>query len=308
MMWSLPFTLTLFGEEEVPRMTSTTARLFDGMAEDYDTLEPWYEHLYAILHAMVLSALGGPVAQHRALDAGCGNGFQTALLERLGYKTHGIDIAPKLLAVARRRLPSANLVLGNVQTLPYCDESFDAVSCCGSTLSFVDDPDIAIREFARVLKPGARLLMDVEHRWSLDLVWMLLSPFCGDFLGYGASRREAWRSLSGRPLSGCSVNYPGYGRLRLFTRHELSVMLTGAGLRPLRWSGIHSITNLIPSTILHRDKLGRTTATLYRRLCALDARLSASPTAARAANSLVVLAEKSPPYTTPTRPATVTAP
>ena len=85
-------------------------------------------------------------------------------------------------------------------------------------------------------------------------------------------------------------------------------MLTRAGLRPCRWWGIHSITNLIPSTLLHRETLGPLTATLYRGLRTLDARLRASSLAARAANSLVVLAEKSPPYSTLTRPATVAAP
>jgi hypothetical protein len=69
-------------------------------------------------------------------------------------------------------------------------------------------------------------------------------------------------------------------------------MLAGAGLRPLRWWGIHSVTNLIPSTVLHRERLGRLTGALYRRLRAIDARLSASPVAQRLANSLVLLAEK----------------
>lgn len=291
-------------------MGRATARLFDAMAEDYDVLEPWYEHLYAVLHGIVLEALAPPRETHRppALDAGCGNGFQTALLEGLGYDTHGVDIAPRLLAVARRRLSSPTLAVASVEALPHRDATFDAAVCCGSTLSFVDDPAAALRELARVLKPGARLVLEVEHRWSLDLVWTLVSALAGDCLGYGVSPREAWRALARRPNDGCTVTYPGYGSLRLFTRAELRALLTRAGFRPVRWWGIHAITNLIPSTILHREALGPLTATLYRRLRALDARLSASSTAARAANSLVVLAEKSPPYTTPTRPATVPAP
>jgi SAM-dependent methyltransferase len=291
-------------------MGRATARLFDAMAEDYDVLEPWYEHLYAVLHQIVLDALKPRRNEQRprALDAGCGTGFQTALLERLGYDTHGVDIAPRLLAVARRRLSSPTLAGASVEALPYRDASFDAAVCCGSTLSFVDDPAAALQELARGLKPGARVLLEVEHRWSLDLVWTLVSALGGDALGYGVSRRGAWRALVRRPRDGCTVTYPGYGSLRLFTRAELRAMLTRAGFRPVRWWGIHSITNLIPSTILHREALGPLTATLYRGLRTLDARLSASRTATRAANSLVVLAEKSPPHTTFTRPATVTAP
>ena len=46
-------------------MGRATARLFDAMAEEYDVLEPWYEHLYAVLHRIVLDVLaidrhGGP--------------------------------------------------------------------------------------------------------------------------------------------------------------------------------------------------------------------------------------------------------
>jgi SAM-dependent methyltransferase len=244
----------------------------------------------------VLEVLGPPRDGHRrrALDAGCGTGFQAALLERLGYEAHGVDVAARLLALARRRLPSATLALASVEALPYRDASFDAAVCCGSTLSFVDDPAAALRELSRVLKPGARLVLEVEHRWSLDLGWTLASALAGDRLGYGVSPREAWRAFARRPRDGFTVAYPRYGRLRLFTRGGLRATLTRVGLRPLRWWGIHSVTNLIPSTILHRARLHPLTAALYRRLRALDARWSASPLAARAANSLVALVEKRP--------------
>ena len=276
-------------------MGPTTARLFDAMAEDYDVLEPWYAHLYAVLHPLVCAELAptsddGP--RRRALDAGCGTGFQTALLERLGYASHGVDIAPRLLAAARLRLATSALALGNVEALPYRDESFDVVTCCGSTLSFVDAPATALRELGRVLRPGGRLLLECEHRWSLDLAWALLSALTRDSLGYGLSTAAAWRQLTRRPREGCTVDYPGYGRLRLFTRAELRVMLATAGLHPLRWWGIHSITNVIPSTVLHRERFGPALTTIFGPLRAIDAQLSACPPAQRLANSLVVLAKK----------------
>jgi SAM-dependent methyltransferase len=274
-------------------MERATARLFDAMAEEYDTLEPWYEHLYAVLHAIVVESLAvapaGPPP--RALDAGCGNGFQTAVLERLGYRTHGVDIAGRLLARARERRPASTFALASVEALPFAPASFDAVVCCGSTLSFVDDPRAALGELARVLKPGGRLLVEVEHRFSLDLAWTLASALGGGVLGYGVPLGAAWRSVTRRPREGCVVEYPGYGRLRLFTRTEVGAMLTGVGLRPRRWWGIHTVTNVIPSTVLHRGTLRPLTAALYRPLRALDARLSRRSWAARLANSLVVLAD-----------------
>lgn len=275
-------------------MGPTTARLFDAMAEDYDVLEPWYAHLYAVLHPLVCAALAPPGdgPRGRALDAGCGTGFQTALLERLGYASHGVDIAPRLLAAARRRLTTTALVLGSLDTLPYRAESFDVVACCGSTLSFVEAPATALSELGRVLRPGGRLLLECEHRWSLDAGWALLSALTGDSLDYGLSPAAAWRQLTRRPREGCTIEYPGYGRLRLFTRGELGTMLHAAGLRPLRWWGIHTVTNVIPSTVLHRDRLGPLLGAAFRRLSAADAWLGRFAPVQRLANSLVILSEK----------------
>lgn len=269
-----------------------TARLFDAMADEYEVFEPWYAHLYAVLHAIVRGALASATDGGRALDAGCGTGFQTALLADLGYRPHGLDVAARPLAHARRRLPRAAFALGTVEALPYPDACFDAVTCCGSTLSFVEAPARALRELSRVLRPGGRLLLECEHAWSLDLAWALLGGLTGDRLGYALSAGEAWRSVARRPSVGCVVRYPGYGRLRLFTTAELERMLGASGLAIERLWGIHMLTNLIPSTVLHRPRLSRPLAGLFRALGAVDAALRRLPGTHRIANSVVVLARK----------------
>jgi SAM-dependent methyltransferase len=279
-------------------VTTATARFFDAMAADYDVLEPWYEHLYATLHRILRTTLAPPpgVPAPRALDAGCGTGLQTALLTELGYGAHGVDLAGELLRVARQRGRGSALVLGDLAALPYPDGCFHAVTCCGSTLSFVEAPARALAELARVLRPGGRFLVECEHRGSLDLGWRLLSSLAGDPLGYGASPAEAWRTLAstrgGDGGEGCWLDYPGYPPLRLFTGRELQDLLDAVGLRPLRAWGIHTVTNLIPSTVLHRPRLRGSLAHLYRGLRAVDGALSAWPPAVRLANSLVVLARK----------------
>ena len=274
-------------------MPGAVARLFDAMAGAYEELEPWYEHFYRQLHAIVAAELGPPAdgRRGRALDAGCGTGFQTTLLERLGYAAHGLDLSAGLLGVARRRLPRARLVLGDVEALPYGDGSFDAVTCCGSTLSFVPHPARALGELGRVLAPGGRLLLDVEHRWSLDLLWMAASALTRDSLGYGVPARALSRLFT-PSADGVAVAYPDYGPLRLFRRGELGVMLRAAGLTPLRAWGLHSVTNVIPSTVLHRPRLSRPLAAAYQALCAVDQALSCFAPARWLANSLVILARK----------------
>ena len=267
-------------------------RVFDGMAADYHELEPWYEHLYARVHAILREslALPAPNARASALDAGCGTGFQAEILTTLGYRTHGVDLSGALLAVARGRLPQARFVRGRLEALPYTDAAFDAVACCGSTLSFVADPAAALRELARVHRPGGRLLLEVEHKWSADLAWMAASAAGGDVLGYGVSATALWRALAVPLAQSCVLPYPGYGALHLFTAPDLGRLLDAAGLAVARTWGVHSATGLLPSTLLHRRRLPSAVRPVYAALCAVDRWLTRVPGARGLASSLVVLA------------------
>lgn len=274
-------------------MARDVARLFDAMADSYDALEPWYEHFYARVHAILDAELRPPAdtPPGLALDAGCGTGFQASRLQALGWRVHGVDVAEALLERARARLPACRLALASIDALPYRDAVFDVAVCCGSTLSFVEAPRRALGELGRVLRPGGRLLLDVEHRWSLDLAWALVSGVTGDRLGYGVRPGHLLRQLWGG-RDGCRVEYPGYGRLRLFTGRELRTMLRAAGLEVVRIWGVHAVTNVIPSTVLHRQHLPAALAPVYRVLCALDTGLGRGPLARNLANSMVLLARK----------------
>ena len=271
---------------------SAVTRLFDAMAPEYDVLEPWYAHLYARLHAILDTALAadGGAGTGRALDAGCGHGWQAGALARLGYRTHGVDLAGALLAVARRRQPAVCFARADIAALPYPAGAFDAVSCCGSTLSFVQDPDAVLGELARVLRPGGRLLLECEHAWSLDLGWTAVSALLRDALGYGVSAGMLWRALRGP--GDIRLPYPGYGELTLFRTRDLRARLRRVGLRWQRAWGVHAVTNVIPSTLLHGRDVPRGLRTLYRLLRVADAAVEASPPARAIANSLVILAEK----------------
>ena len=264
------------------------------MAASYDDLEPWYEHLYEVLHDLVRAELAPSAGSQRprALDAGCGTGFQTAILQEVGYETLGVDLSAELLRLARRRCAGARLLQTDVQALPWRDETVDLVVSCGSTLSFVPHPDRALAEIGRILRPGGRAFLEVEHRWSLDLAWRLASSVAGDVLGYGVGIREACRGFAPPLGQGIWIEYPGYPRLRLFTRRELHRMLDQAGLVPVRTWGIHSVTNVIPSTALHRPSLPRVMAGPYRMLRSVDRALAATRPGRGLSNSLVVLATK----------------
>ena len=274
-------------------MGDATARFFDAMAASYDELEPWYEHLYIELHRILRSALGPAPPDARALDAGCGTGFQTAILAELGYRLHGLDLSAASLAVARGRLPRARFVRGDLSALPYGDATFDAVVCAGSTLDFVDEPWNVITEIARVMRPGARLLLEYERRWCLDIAWTLVSSVTGDAFGYGLRPAEARALVAGSWRTGVWVDYPGYPRLRLFTDRELGAMLESKGLGIERAWGIHAITNLMPSPVLHRPRLPAALRPLYRALRSADSQIGSSHAMRAIAAHGVMLARKS---------------
>src|SRR3989442_11298262 len=142
-------------------MTLEVGRRFDAMAATYDVLEPWYEHLYEVMHRILRLTLARGVG--RALDAGCGTGFQAALLRGFGYETHGLDIAAGMLAVARRRLPKIPAGQGTIEALPYATGCFDAIVCCGSTLSFAGDAAPAPPEVGPGLPPPRPLPLAAGH-------------------------------------------------------------------------------------------------------------------------------------------------
>jgi SAM-dependent methyltransferase len=85
----------------------------------------------------------------RVLDVGCGSGDFCALALARGASASGIDAAPAMLEIARRRAPEADLRVGAMDALPWEDGTFDAVTGF-NVLQFADDPVSALREWARV--------------------------------------------------------------------------------------------------------------------------------------------------------------
>ena len=98
----------------------------------------------------------------RLLDVGCGAGLALQLAADRGADVSGLDAAPGLLNYARRRVPSAKIVEGELQSLPFPDGAFDAVTGFNS-FQYAADPIEALRDAKRVTAPGGRILALV---WS----------------------------------------------------------------------------------------------------------------------------------------------
>ena len=98
----------------------------------------------------------------RLLDVGCGAGLALRCAADRGADVTGLDAAPGMLDYARRRVPGAEFVQGEIQSLPFADNAFDAVTGFNS-FQYAADPVAALREAKRVTAPGGRILALV---WS----------------------------------------------------------------------------------------------------------------------------------------------
>ena len=99
------------------------------------------------------------------LDVPCGFGRHSVPLARAGYRVTGVD----LLAEGRRRAGGERwpeLVHADYRELPFADESFDAAINLFSSLGYLGDEEDTrvLAEIRRVLRPGARLVVELLHR------------------------------------------------------------------------------------------------------------------------------------------------
>lgn len=120
----------------------------------------------AFTDAEVLENIRGAVAPTTAmtiLDVGCGPGIVSAALAAHAREVVAFDITPEMLEKARQRCREAGvrnvrLALGRAEQLPFADGSFDAV-VTRLTLHHFPDPQRAVEEMVRAMRPGGRLVV-----------------------------------------------------------------------------------------------------------------------------------------------------
>ena len=133
------------------------------------------------------------------LDLGCGTGTAGAAFVRAGAKVIGADLSQACLEVARRRLDA--VVRADACSLPFRDATFDHVVSRGA-LHHLADPEGALRELRRVLKPGGQALIadPREFAWLEPIKHALRAhddSFSDDHRAYAP---DEYRALIGREL------------------------------------------------------------------------------------------------------------
>lgn len=168
----------------------------------------------------------------------------------------------------------------DARDLPFKGETFDHVNCCGSTLSFIGEHDRALAEISRVLKPGGTFILEVEAKYNLDILWTAIDTFCFGRLHYDTPLQDAVKALFSRPRIHITVEYPFgdernpvYMPIKLFAKAQLVKELKIVGLRVTKTLSIHSVTNVIPSTLLDSPNPGALLKGLFLFLAGIEERL-----------------------------------
>ncbi|HUS81972.1 MAG TPA: class I SAM-dependent methyltransferase [Dehalococcoidia bacterium] len=167
------------GAEAVARQRWHKPTVEMGVREGYAEWSKQYDGeakanpLIALEEPVVLELLGD-VSDLDVLDAACGTGRYALRLAEDGARVCGVDATEEMLAHGRRKAADQDLTVdlrhGNLDALPFEDGSFDLVL---SALALCHIPDLgpAMAEFARVVRPGGRLLISDFHPFCLLIGW-----------------------------------------------------------------------------------------------------------------------------------------
>lgn len=140
-----------------------------------------------------------------------------------GASCFGLDVSREVAGRARRNAHAAgdrlHLVQADIRHVPFADAAFDAVYTMG-TIEHIDEYRLAVREVARVLKPGGRAIIGVPHKWNLFLRPLLVTVL--DRFG----------------------KYP-YSPEKSFSARALREVVEQAGLRVTRRTGILTVPGIV---------------------------------------------------------------
>jgi ubiquinone/menaquinone biosynthesis C-methylase UbiE len=197
-------------------------------------------------------------AHGRVLEVGCGAGLTSAELAKRGFDVDATDTVADMIELTRRHAAQANVsarlrtTLSDVHALEFEDQTFDAAVALG-VLPWVHSPQLAMKELARVLKPGAHLVVSANN---VDRLTYWIDPKYNRAL---SPVRKAVRLLLGpmRPRRGSGPV------VHMVTPKVFDRMLSAAGLSAVR----RQTFGFGPFTFLGREVLPqRLGVELHRRL------------------------------------------
>ena len=149
------------------------------------------------------------------LEAACGAGLLACDIARRGYSVVGLDISEEMVGRATANAAQCGLAermrfeVGDLARLPYASQSLAGITCAGA-IEYVPDPVAVFREFARVLRPGAPLIVTFNDAAS-PCMWLS-----------GPGKRLMMRVAGRRPPGVESKPYTCRSAERLYAQAGLS--------------------------------------------------------------------------------------
>lgn len=208
-------------------------------------------------------ALAGLPKGAKILDAGCGTGFNVSQLSAKGFTVTGIEPAEDMRRRAKAANPKATIIDGDIENLPFEDNSFDALLSI-EVIRYFPDPSRALAECLRVLKPGGVAVISVAPLLSLN--------------GYALINVVTSR-----------FKVPGLNHVRQ------SFMTAGGGSRALRKAGFKQVevhgAFVGPWHVLQRVA-PKAASFLMRKLEPVDDKISDLPVMRDLSNHLVLIGRK----------------
>lgn len=149
---------------------------------DIYTTDDVASRIYQHRHEIALDWIDGLALPpgSRVLEVGCGAGFMSIELARRGSRVDAIDSTEGMLEQARRHAEAAGVTLSlsiaDVTALSFDDDAFDLVVALG-VIPWLEQPELALQEMARVTKLGGHVIFSADNRMRLNaLVDPLLNP------------------------------------------------------------------------------------------------------------------------------------
>lgn len=114
--------------------------------------------MYDLIDRLITLMVGNEL-----LEIGSGPGRDARIFVDKGLHVTGLDLSSSLVEIARKDVPEASFVVGDVLEMPYFDATYDGIWTC-ATLHHLkkEDLPIALNEMFRVLKPGAPAFISVK--------------------------------------------------------------------------------------------------------------------------------------------------
>jgi len=139
------------------------AAFWEGNAETWTRqARAGYDVYRDALNTPAFLAMLPPVAGQTGIDIGCGEGGNTRLVADLGARMTGIDVAPTFIRHAVEAGGDIQYQVADAHTLPFADGSFDFATAFMSLMD-MPQPEKAVQEVSRVLKPGGFMQFSILH-------------------------------------------------------------------------------------------------------------------------------------------------